>query len=330
MPAFDTKTYRGRNYIAPTVFLRAGQRLATLNYYSSLDAAVKKYLYLSNMAGGSNSSPSGTLTLSDSGYAETIGINCDFFALINGSWQFVSYAYLKNLTTWPPIIFRFLQGQTSVISYAIYSHGLMGLSATKVADYSSDKIDALDSYFREVKLLELRYNTLASFLNLLASGPMDGFLAATYKQGESMLNSLRRDLDQSTVLYYQMSTAKIGVPVLLLIAGIAIFSTAAAWSVSTILQEVEKTKRINESYDLQKWVADRKIDVGRMVTNGELSQSEANQIKKSLDATAENAGRIAENSAKKNKGFFAGLNSTLMLILAGGASYYFITKSKKS
>src|SRR5690606_31939567 len=119
------------------------------------------------------------------------------------------------------------------------------------------------------------------------------------------------------------------VPILLLIAGIALFSTAAAWSVTTILSEAEKTKRINDAYDLQKWVAEKKTDISAMVVRGELSQSDAAALNRSLDTTASGASTIAANSAKQNKGFFAGLNSTLSLILLGGVGYYFLKNKNR-
>jgi hypothetical protein len=136
MPILDDGLYSARGYIAPTVYKKSGIQInAGVNYYSDLLSAVSKYYFLTNQ-GGVDVDPDGQVTFNPDSSAQTIGINCDFYAYDGTNWNWTSYANLKGGLTSPTMVFRFYTTSGDGPYYALYNTDYMGLSATAIDSVS--------------------------------------------------------------------------------------------------------------------------------------------------------------------------------------------------
>jgi len=309
MPVLVENTdFSARGYVAPTVYLKSGRYVSNWNYYSTLQGAINKFLFLKNL-GGSNTQAVGIRSFVNDGSAQTFGINCDFYALVSGSWQIVSYAWLKSkISSLPPVVFRFMTVSGAGTYYAIFDPYYFGLSAISVGEVSPDKLAELDGFWREVQTMKYRYNSFVGFLNTLSQRELNIAEQKIFNQGLLMLNNLSNEMQ--TIRGIQISFqqgGKIGLPVLVIIVLIVVLSAAAAWAISSIAAERERTKRINDAYDLNKWVADKQIEVAKLAETGQISQQSAAAINKTLKDTAGVANSVAANAAKGGKTIFESL-----------------------
>lgn len=304
MVLVENKDFTSRGYVAPTTYLRADRYISNFNYYNSLQAVTAKALFLKGL-GGSNSTPSGIKTFVQNNTAQTFGINCDFYAYLSGSWQMVGYTWLKaNINTTAPIVYRFISTTGAGPYYAILDTYYFGVSAITVASTDPAKVAELDAFWREVQVLKYTYNSFVGFLNELSKRQLNTVEQKVYNEGLLMLTTLSNQLSTIRGVYIQFqSGGTIGLPVLVIIAIIAVISGAAAWTISSIAVEREKTKRINDSYELQKWVATKKQEVAQQQQSGAISKQSADSIIQTLDSASAAALKVATD-ASKDKGLF--------------------------
>lgn len=331
MVAVENKDFSKRGYVAPTVYLLASKFLSNYNYYGSLTDAINKLSFLKGW-GGSNVPPIGMVSFVNNGTAQTFGINCDFYALIANQWQLVDYAYLKSMTgsSFPPVVFRFISANGTGPYYAIFDRYYFGLAATSVAETDPVKLAELDAYWREVQLLKYRYNSFVGFLNTLSTKQLNTVEQQIYNEGLLMLNTLSNQLHNIRGVYIEYDNGqKIGLPVVAIIIIIAVLSGVTAWTVSSIATEREKTKRINDSYDLQKWIVTKKQEIAQQVTAGKISAQSAAGINSSLDAAASQAAKIADN-ASKNKTIFGDVATIAKWGVLGYVAFLFSKQLSKN
>lgn len=302
MTLTENKDFTARGYIAPTVFLRGDKYLSNYNYYNSMDAVVSKLSFLKGW-GGTNVPPAGMVSFENNQQPQTFGINVDFFVLIGSRWEYAEYGFVKsaiNGSGFPPCVFRFFTPQGTGPYFAILDKFYFGIAALAVSDADPAKVAALDAFYREVQILKYRYNSFVGFLNALAKRPLNQIEQQVYNEGLILLNTYSNQLGTLRGVEIQFdNSGRVGLPVIAIIAIIAVISGAAAWTISSITQETERTKRINDSYELQKWVAQKKIDVGVLVQNGSISQQTAAQVNQVLDQAAGQAVKVADQAAKQ-------------------------------
>jgi len=287
-----------QGYVAPTVYLKADKYLSNYNYYGTLQAAIDKYMYLHNQ-GGRNSAPVGIKTFVNNSTEQTLGINCDFYVFIDGVWQLASYSWLKAKSVWPPMVFRFMATDGGGTYYAIFDPYYFGLSAISISNVEPAKLNELDLFWREVQVMKFRYNSFVGFLNTLSQKELNSVEQRVFNEGLLLLNNLSNQMSNVrgiTIVYN--SAGKVGLPVLVLIALVVVLSVAAAWTVNSIAAEREKTRRINDAYDLNKWIIEKKQEVAQQVSSGQISQQSANGITESLNTAANLANKIATDAAK--------------------------------
>lgn len=326
-----------RDYLAPSVYRPANRNVSNWNYYNSFWDAEKKWRYIENQ-GGQNIPPAGIVSFANSATPQTFGINVDFYILVGGLWQLTSYKYLR--TRWgdanlPPVIIRMYTKEGNGPFYAIGNNYHFAIAATTVQSLSPDKLAALDDYYREMQLMKYRYNAFIGFMNTLAGVQnMNTIVQKVYNEGLGLLQTFSQQMSTVRAVEIQYSQGeKIGaLPVLAVIAIVALLAGAAGWTVSAIISEKEKTKRINDSYELNKWVAEKKIQVGSMVEQGTLSPSAASTINKQLDAAAEAGNSVAERESA-NKGIFGNIADIVkwgVLGLIGFQAIKLINANKKA
>ena len=146
-----------------------------------------------------------------------------------------------------------------------------------------------------------------------------------FNEGILKLQNLSNQLNtiQGIEISYTDKGAVVGViPVILIIAIILILASATAWTVSTVLTEAEKTKRINDSFELNKWIADKKLEVAAAVTAGTITSSQANEIYKTLDAAASVGNKVAVESTKDPGSFFGSFGSLVKWGVIGLGVFY--------
>lgn len=290
--------YSERDYLAPTVYFLAGVT-ASYNYYSTLQQAFSKLLYLSGK-GGSNLAPAGSVQRIGTG-AQTFGINVDFYALRNGSLEMQDYKTTKQQwgsTT--PYIIRFYTTGGAGPYYAILDKKRFGISATTIDSVGPEKLLQLDLFYREVQLLKYRYNCLVGFLNTLAKRQLSQKEQQIFNEGLLKLQTMQAQMSQikGLELTYTTEGAAVGFPVIAIIIIIAILAAVTGWALVEITAAKEKTKQINDSYNLTQWVATKKTEIAQLVTNGQISPSQAADINKTLDGAASAAAKVAENANK--------------------------------
>ena len=328
MVLIHDKNYSARGYVAPTVYLRAGKFVGNWNYYATLAQAGQKWLYVNNK-GGSNVAPIGYGSFVGDGSAQTFGINVDFYTLVNGSWVPIGYDVLRTKSPFPPIIYRMYTPAGDGPFYGVFDPRYFSISATIIDNISADRLAALDDFYREVNLLKYRYNSLIAFLNALSKRPLSGLEQQIFNEGILLATNLSnqiRSIQGIEIIYSK--DGKIGVPVFLLIAIIVILAAATAWTISSIVTEKEKTKRINDSYELNKWVAQKKIDVAQLESSGQISSAQAGSIVKSLDESQKVANQVAK-SAQDQKSLFGEVGDIVKWGVLGYLAFLFVNSKNK-
>ncbi len=297
--------YSERDYLAPTVYKKSGIVLtASWNIYNSLADAVNKYWYL-NGKGSVNPSPSGYVTFTPDSAAQTMGINVDFYIYQDNKWQLSSYKYLRSVVSYPPIVFRMYTRDGNGPYYAIFDSKTFGMSATSIDSVSPDKLAALDGFYRETQLMKYRYNSLAGFLNTLAQKPLTQKEQQIFNEGMLKLQNFQAQLSsvKGIEISYTANGAVIGLIPFLIIAIIAIVAAATAWTITSIIDMQQRTKQINDTYELNKWVTAKKQEIAQQVTAGQITPAQASDINKTLDSAATAANKIA-NNASSSTGIF--------------------------
>ena len=326
----DDTSFSDRGYVAPTVFLRANTFLTRYNYYSSFNDALLKYKFLHNQ-GGQDVTPVGYVPFAQNGQPQTFGINVDFYAFVEKKWSLVSYAYLKGLPGYPPLLFRFYTTDGNGEYYAIFDNRYFSLAATSLTNISVAKLAELDAFYREVALLKYRYNSLVSFLNELSKQQLTPIKQQIFNEGILLVNNLNNQIhsiDGVEIIYSK--DGKIGLPVLLLIAIIAILAGATAWTAADIAAEREKTRRINDAYELSKWIAAKKIELAKLVNSGQLTQSQAKEVTDGIDKAQTLANDVAKKASKETGGGLLANAATILKFSVVGYLAYLLLNKKSS
>jgi hypothetical protein len=290
--------FSSKGYVAPTVFLRKGGSIASWNYYATLGEALAAFIEPDPVR------VAGTIYFSNNGLPQPMGINVDFYTLINNKWTPVNFEYIKNNPQTTGVI-RFFDTHGDGAFYTFWNPYYFGASATVLTDYPPEKIAALDSFYREVALVKYRYNALVGFLNNLATKQLSAKEQQVFNEGLLKLQTMSNQLNTIEGLEINYSsTGAVGLPIILIIVIILILASATAWTVASIIEEKEKTKRINDSFELQKFVADKKTEVAAMVQAGTISQAQADSINKTLSEAASAGIRVADKSTEKTGSVF--------------------------
>jgi hypothetical protein len=295
-----------RGYVAPTVYKLGGVTLGGYNYYNTLQEAELKALYLGGK-GGYNVPPAGSIPLTSS-EPTTFGINVDFYLYKDGAFANSSYAELKRLgINHRMIAFRFWRTDGSGPYYSVLDYERFGISATSVASVSPEKLAQLDALYRAVELLKYRYNSLVGFLNNLAMRQLTAKEQQIFNEGSLRLQNLRVEMQQLDGVEFRFTSTGavvhgIGFVPLLIIAAIVIIAAVTGWTITQIADMREKTQRINDAYQLNQWVTQKKIEVAQMAAAGAISNKDAASIQKSLDKASTAANEVAGNAAKDAPG----------------------------
>lgn len=296
-----------KGYVAPTVFLKKDKLISGYNYYSSKADAFAKLKYLHKDASGRNVAPAGNIPFKKDGTAQTMGMNCDFYFAVNKDKLVnLTYAALKLALQHGFVycVFSFYKTDTSGPYWGIFDPHLFGASATTVDSYNPEKVAALDKFHREVAMIKTKHNLLAGYLNNLASRQLTAAEQQIFNEGSLRLQTMRAEMAAiDGIDVYYSKDGRIGFLILPLIAWIIIGTVAVSWTVSKIFEQTEKTKRLNASYDVQKWVSDQKIKIAQDVKAGRIDASQANQLYVDLNKTDAAAAKNAEESAKNTSMF---------------------------
>lgn len=290
-----------RGYIAPTFFMLKGKTLPRLNYYKTLADAFEKLRYTYKVAGSRDITPAGAVTFKADGTAQTAGINVDFYGIINNT-QLVNipYSIAKNIySKGYPLLVRFVKPDGTGPYYCYIHPSYFGLSATVVSSYSTDKVRAMDELYREVALLKSKYNTLVTFLNELSKRTLTAKEQQIFNEGMLLKDSMLQQTAQIKGIELYYSRTGIGFIQLPVIAWIAITALIVAGTVTSIVQIREKTKRINDAYDVRKWITDRTEAILRDKT---LSPDEKQKLIETLEQTGVAADKVIQNNSKPDAG----------------------------
>lgn len=320
----DDRPYSDRGYLAPTVYRLQGSTLSNWNYYRTKEDAINKLLYLTGQ-GGANVSAIGNKSFPANGQAITFGINVDFYLKIIGIWMPIGYKYLRDnfARLASNVVYSFYGTDGSGPYWAILNPQYFGIAATTTSETSLEKLAALDSFQRETTLMKYRYNALAGFLNDLAKRILTPTEQQVFNEGSLLINNMRAEISQVEGLSITYTKeGAIGLPVFLIIGIIAILASATAWTVSRIYTEKEKTRRINESYNLTMWVANKKTEVAQLATAGTITQQQAADINKTLDKAAIVADKVAKESAKNDPGIFTEIGTIVKWGVFGMIVYF--------
>jgi hypothetical protein len=304
MPAFPSEGLPSqRDYVAPTVFKKNGIGITTgWNYYGTLGEAIVKWKFLNNKPGGSDVAPEGTINFQPNTSAQTAGINVDFYILqSDGRWYLTNYKYLRGLVSYPSMIYRFYTIDGVGPYWAIFDPARFGIAATSIDSVSPDKLAALDDFYRELALLKYRYNSLAGFMNGLSLQTLSPQEQQIYNEGTLKLQQMAEQMKliKGIEISFTDKGAVVGVlPILLIIAIIAILAAATAWTITEITSMKERTRQINDAFQLNQWVADKKTQLATMVTSGQITQDQATDINHTLDKAQIVANKVADNASK--------------------------------
>lgn len=306
------KVVTGSGYVAPAIFLKAGAKVTRWNYYKSKADALKKLYKLTNTPGGSDPVPAGAVTFKADGSAQTFGINADFyFPLLSQISVPVPYnaigMILQRVGNKAVFIAKFYRTTGTGPFYAVIDFTHFSISAN-VVKAAGDKLAAIDALQREVALIKATYNFYTNYLNELAAKP---FLNPAEQQSYNRANNIRQAMWQEMqqikdVQFVTMQNGQIGLPVLPLIAWIVIGLGVTIAAASVILKEVEKSKRIRQSYDHQKFLAAEQKKILDGFAAGQYTKEQAQAALKNIGIAMQTADTVAKETVK-DKGVFDNL-----------------------
>lgn len=303
--------YTQQGYVAPTVYLLKGGAIPRWNYYNTKEQAIAV------LSGNPPTTSAGNVVFTTNAVPQTFGINVDFYILKSGQWLPVDYAYMKANNV-PPAVIRIYTPTGSGPYWSTLNNRYFGISATKVDEYDPNKIAALDSFYREVALLKYRYNALVGFLNSLGQRQLSPVEQTIFNQGVLLLQNLNNQMSQlKGVEIHYTQTGAVGVPIILIIGILAILGGVAGWTITAIATEREKTKRINDTYELNKWIAAKKQEIAAQVNAGTLSSTQAAGIYSTLDSAAAVGNKVATESTKPTAGLFGEVRDVLKWGIVG-------------
>lgn len=287
-----------KGYFAPTVYLLKGiSNVPGWDYYKSLQDATNRLNYLFKMPGGVNVKAAGTIPLKTDGTAQTVGINTDFyFCYAPGKTIAVPYGFVKLSIADPNAvfgIFRFYKTNGAGPYYGIFNPRCLGIAATVVSGNSAKKAE-LDELYRQLALLKTKYNTLVSFLNELSKKNLSPVEQRIFNQGILLKDAMMNDIRQiKGIEVYSSTSGQIGfvwIPVIIVLVIIG----AITWGVTDVLREREKTQRIQQSYDMEKWIIEQKKAIAADKT---ISAADKASVYKTLDQAADTAVQTAKDSS---------------------------------
>lgn len=320
-----------KGYVAPTFFLLKGKTISGYNYYNSLQDAFNKVKYLVR-EGGADVRPAGSIPFTKDGTPQTAGINCDFYFAVNPlltinlGYEAVKYWYEK----YPQVLFcivRFYKTDGSGPFFSVLDRRYFGVTATPVSSYSYDKISAIDKFNREAALLKAQHNSLAGYLNAMASKTMSPVEQQIFNKGSLRLQTMRAEMSQIEGLeIYYSNDGRIGAIQIGHIGWIIIGSVIAGWAASKILTEAEKTKRVVASYNHQQWAADQKLLIAQEVTKGSITKEQASVLSKDLDVMIKTAGENAAAASAPSQSMFGEIGE-IVKWAAIGFGLYAVSKS---
>lgn len=301
-------TAERRGYVAPTVYKLATSPITALNYYRTIDDAIFKLKYLQKKPGGKNVSPAGSVKLQNTRTAQTIGINVDFYLPDNNlgpiaqPYTAVKQKFAAAGNVYMP--FKFYKTDGSGPFFAILASSDMGIAATVTAKLSPEKIEAFDKLTREITLLRINYNALASFLNDLSKKKLNKTQQQIFNEGILRLQEYREDIrsikDVDFVFGKNNQVSGIGIlPVVAwLIFGIA-SALIAAWAVTKIAAKWSEVAKIRSDNDTVTFLTDAKI---RIAENPNISAQDKTKlladIDKSITKVEDHKNTVEENAAK--------------------------------
>lgn len=309
-------------YVAPTFYrTTTNANFAGINCYKDMATAFKQLAYLYNMPGYAKQTPVTTYRPPGTAPA-TLGINVDFFILWgNGGFINVPYLWVKEQINKPVFqcVVRFtLPNGGSTVYYGIFDNRYQGISATKVANVAPEKLAELDAFHREVQLLKYRYNALAIFISDLAAQPFNPTRQQSINRANILLTNMANDIRQIkgiTLTFSNGQVQGIGLAPLVIIAIIALLGATAAWTITAIATEKQKTKRINDAYDVQKFIA---TENARIMADPSLTQQQKDALIATNNKTAAAAQKIADDANKPTPGIFDKLQNLAMI----GAAFF--------
>lgn len=318
----NSRLYSERAYVAPTVFRLAGSTTQTYwPYYKSLADAIAQMKY----AAGKTKTPvahAGTISFTKEAKAQTLGINVDFYYPIPVvGITSIPYAYLRdNIAKGPALVpFRFYKTDGSGPFYSVLDNSRLGISATVISNVSEEKVAALDAYHRELQLLKTKYNTLALYLTTLSKKQLKPAQQQSFNEGSLLLQRMSTELGKiKGIDITYTSSGQIGEPITLLtILLISIIAGAVAWTVVAITAEVAKVKKLNASYDMQKWISDQQLKLAAAKKNGQITQGDYDTMIKTLEDSNNTASK-AVNDVTTNKGGMLDKVQNILLLALGG------------
>lgn len=301
-------------YVAPTVYLNKNvTNVPNWKYYSTKAAALKQLYYLTGEKGFASQPETGAVSFRKDGTAQTFGINVDFYLPVSTLSNVpLPYTVAKDLilnTKLRFLLVRFTTVNGSGPYYAVFNSLYFGMSATTVKA-TGERFKAYDKFYREVQLLKTKYNTLVTFLTKLSEKQLSAKEQQIFNKGILLKDNLYQQIKQvKGIEIYTSSSGGIGVvaiPVIWVIALIA--AVAASWTIVEINKEWEKSKRINDANDVQKWVAEQMQIVA---ADPKISAEDKKRILKTLSDTADSASKVAEKSAEDEKGLFGEIGNIL-------------------
>lgn len=296
-----------RGYVAPTVFRLATSSITSLNYYRTLDNAVQKLKYLQNR-GGKNIAPSGSIKLQQNRTAQTIGINVDFYLADDNLGpiaqpyttirQKLSSGAIKNMP------FKFYKTDGSGPFFALLSSTDMGIAATVTQKLSPEKIEAYDRLTREITLLRINYNTLASFLNDLSKKKLNRTQQQIFNEGLLRLQEYRDDIRQIKDIDFvfgknnQINGIGILPVVAWLIFGIA-SALIAAWAVTKIVSKWSEVAKVRSDNNAIQFITEANY---RIAADPNLTAAQKKELISQNNQTIDNLENhkttVEENGAK--------------------------------
>jgi hypothetical protein len=306
------------SYVAASVYTLPTANLTRVNLYDTKEKALQQLYYLEKVSGAKMQNPVGYVSLQANGTPQTVGVNVDFYfpaPYINSfpvPYYVVKELFVKNELNY--FIIRLTTPKGNGPYYAILSAGYFGITATKL-DLTGQKLAEAKAFYENLALIRTQYNELVATLNNLIAKPVNPVTQQTInrltQRRITMLDQIRQIKGITIISNDGGSISGIGfIPVALIVA-LAIVGVAG-YSLTTWIAERQKTQRIKDAYNHQTYMTAEQKRIMDACAAGTYPKEQCDQALKNIGVAIQTAQKVAEESAKEEKGLMGNLGNIAM------------------
>ncbi len=295
-------------FVAPSVYRLAKSTVVSWMYYNSFQKAYDQYLIIKGKS-LPKPAPTGYVNFTAAATNQTLGINVDFYTVVNSQPMAVPYAFIRQnvnaINDW--LLIRFFKTDGAGPFFTIVHTANCGFAATKIADVKADKVAALDNFHRNLQQLKAHHNSLVTWLNAMSKRPLSAWEQKYFNQGMLLLQNMRQQI--ASIKGIQVNYSQGGTigdfGLTAIIIGIIILAAAASYTVITVTQEAAKVAKIVDNNNAVKFQSSYQLEVAKAVQAGLITKQTGDALIKNSQQQQQAAADNNKELTKTDEGFLS-------------------------